>query len=141
MAEYLIDELHVDPKRLVLSSLALSVMHRFGHSLGSAVSVFVSLALLQRRQIRVAGLILQVGLRGDSEAELLYVDLSRRVELPQISEARSLCDSRYSSLALPSSLDLAGEIPSLSRPWEKRPHRPALSREATFLSDSRGIQV
>ena len=70
MAEYLIDELHVNPKRLVLSSLASSVMHRFGHSLGSAVSVFVSLALLQRRQIRVAGLILQVGLRRDSEAEL-----------------------------------------------------------------------
>ena len=33
---------------------------RFGHSLGSAVSVFVTVALVERRNIRIAGLILQV---------------------------------------------------------------------------------
>ena len=35
---------------------------RFGHSLGSAVSVFTAVSLLEKRNIRVAGLILQVSI-------------------------------------------------------------------------------
>lgn len=60
MVEYLIDEMNVDPSRLVLYGHRVHHFSRFGHSLGSAVSVFVTVALVERRNIRIAGLILQV---------------------------------------------------------------------------------
>ena len=60
VVEYLVDELKVDPSRLILYSLFGCDLSRFGHSLGSAVSVFVTVALVERRNIRIAGLILQV---------------------------------------------------------------------------------
>ena len=50
----------VDPSRLVLYGNRVCDISRFGHSLGSAVSVFVTVALVERRNIRIAGLILQV---------------------------------------------------------------------------------
>lgn len=60
VVEYLIDEMNVDPSRLVLYGHRVHHFSRFGHSLGSAVSVFVTVALVERRNIRIAGLILQV---------------------------------------------------------------------------------
>ena len=60
VVEYLIGELKVDPSRLILYSLFGCNLSRFGHSLGSAVSVFVTVALVERKNIRIAGLILQV---------------------------------------------------------------------------------
>ena len=57
---YAIDILHIHPNNIVLYYHKLSVTCRYGYSLGSAISVFLSTYILKSRECKVAGLILHV---------------------------------------------------------------------------------
>ena len=57
---YLIDKLEIPPKNIILYVKELEVTSRYGHSLGSAISVFLSVFASKTRGCGVAGVILQV---------------------------------------------------------------------------------
>ena len=59
VVEYLVNSLRIEPERIVLYYSNRGVISRFGHSLGSAVSLYTAVYLAEKSNIRVGGVILQ----------------------------------------------------------------------------------
>lgn len=57
---FIIDTFHIPPNRIILYYIRVSYQYRYGHSLGSAISVFLSVYIYKTREQGVAGVILQV---------------------------------------------------------------------------------
>ena len=57
---FIIDTFHITPNRIILYYIRVSYQYRYGHSLGSAISVFLSVYIYKTREQGVAGVILQV---------------------------------------------------------------------------------
>ena len=57
---FIIDTFHIPPNRIILYYFNVSYQYRYGHSLGSAISVFLSVYIFKTREQGVAGVILQV---------------------------------------------------------------------------------
>lgn len=59
VVEYLVNSLRIEPERIVLLYCSNMVSYRFGHSLGSAVSLYTAVYLAEQLDIHVGGVILQ----------------------------------------------------------------------------------
>lgn len=94
MINYVIDRLSIHPSKLLLYIL-FSLLTRYGHSLGSALSVFLSVYISKTRECGVAGVILQVSISSSCQIELFHVSLSSCVWSSVQREEGSVWNDRY----------------------------------------------